>query len=188
MKTKKHSLFIFISAFLAAMICMFACLSMPKTDAFAEEAAPASDAVVLINVGENANVTLDTTNPNNVTTEGIVWKGLGVSEWDDAKKAECFANIGNENNQKVALLIKFVKPIEAKYFDDFTFKFFPGSTGTLYVYNSAAKDFTAEAAKGSLKVKELAENTIKLNTADFAAEDGFVKEITLFCDRDDTTD
>lgn len=93
---------------------MFAGLSMPKTDAFAEEAAPVFDAVVLINVGENANVTLDTTNPNNVTTEGIVWKGLGVSEWDDAKKAECFANIGNENNQKVALLIKFVKPIEAK--------------------------------------------------------------------------
>lgn len=188
MKTKKHSLFIFVFGFLAAMICMFACLSTPKTDAFAEGTAPASDAVVLINVGENANVTLDTSNPNGVTTEGIVWKGLGVSEWDVANKAECFANIGNENNQKVALLLKFVKPIEAKYFDDFSFKFFPGNTGTLYVYDSAAKDFTAEAAKGSLKVKGFAENTIKLNAADFAADDGFVKEITLFCDRDDTTD
>ena len=188
MKTKKHSLFIFAFGFLAAMICMFACLSTPKTDAFAEGTAPASDAVVLINVGENANVTLDTSNPNGVTTEGIVWKGLGVSEWDVANKAECFANIGNENNKKVALLLKFVKPIEAKYFDDFSFKFFPGNTGTLYVYDSAAKDFTAEAAKGSLKVKGFAENTIKLNAADFAADDGFVKEITLFCDRDDTTD
>ena len=188
MKTKKHSLFIFAFGFLAAMICAFACLSMPKTEVRADEAAPVSDAVVLINVGENANVTLDTTNPNGVTTEGIVWKGLGVSEWSTANNAECYANIGNENNQKVALLLKFVKPIEAKYFDDFTFKFFPGSTGTLYVYNSAVKDFTVEAAKGSLKVKGSAENSIKLNTADFAAEDGFVKEITLFCDRDDTTD
>ena len=189
MKTKKNSLFIFAFGFLAAMICMFACLSMPKTDAFAEETAPVSDAVVLINVnGNESNVTLDTSNPNGVTTEGIVWKGLGVSEWSTANNAECFANIGNENNTKVALLLKFVKPIEAKYFDDFTFKFFPGSTGTLYVYNSAAKDFTAEAAKGSLEVKGFAENTIKLNTADFAAEDGFVKEITLFCDRTDTTD
>ena len=188
MKTKKHSLFIFVFGFLAAMICMFACLSTPKTDAFAEGTAPVSDAVVLINVGENANVTLDTSNPNGVTTEGIVWKGLGASGWEVANKAECFANIGNENNQKVALLLKFVKPIEAKYFDDFSFKFFPGSTGTLYVYDSAAKDFTAEAAKGSLKVNGFAENTIKLNAADFAADDGFVKEITLFCDRDDTTD
>lgn len=192
MKTKKHSLLIFACGFLAAMICAFACLSMPKTDARADEAkatVPVSDAVVLINVGENANVTLDTSNPNGVTTEGIVWKGLGVSAWATANNAECYANIGNETNKKVALLLKFVKPIEAKYFDDLTFKFFPGNTGTLYVYNSAAKDFTAEAAKGSLKVKEgCVANTIKLNTADFAAEDGFVKEITLFCDRDDTTD
>ena len=65
MKTKKHSLFIFAFGFLAAMICMFACLSTPKTDAFAEETAPVSDAVVLINVnGNGSNVTLDTSNPN----------------------------------------------------------------------------------------------------------------------------
>ena len=184
MKTKKRSLFIVVFSFLAAMSCLFAILSFSKTSTHAEETAPVSDAVVLINVdGESANVTLDTANPNSVTTEGIVWKTLSVSSYDAANAADCYANIGNENNLKVGLLIKFKNPVVATYFDDLSLKFFPGEAGTLYAYNSKTTDLTAENAKGSLAVTKLVANTLKLNTADFVDDNGKISEITLLLDR-----
>lgn len=120
---------------------MFACLSMPKTDAFAEETAPASDAVVLINVGENANVTLDTTNPNNVTTEGVVWKGLGVSGHEYSLYIADNENFSRPN---------IIKTTESEYFPSFPIPGakleYYGVDGYMYAYKASEKYKTAFSA------------------------------------------
>ncbi|MDY2841359.1 MAG: hypothetical protein SOT08_01595 [Candidatus Borkfalkiaceae bacterium] len=132
-----------------------------------------------------------TSNPNGVTTEGVVFDELADSGYNPENNLSYGIstkhNIGKPQEKeggKVynAVVLSFDKPIQAKWFEKIELTFFSGIKADLEFYDSETTDLVTANAKTKILAKNLNRykfNTVKLKVADFANEDGVVTDITL---------
>lgn len=170
-RTKKFKLLLLVT-----MIAGLFCSALFSVSAETGGTAPTEDLLITCQGLENGGVTNpSTSNPNGATG---VDRFINVKDYDTS-------NFGIQTDGwfgvNYAVVLSFKTPIEAKWYEKIQFTLRSNLEGELEFYNSTTTNLVTANAKGIMSAVQYSKNTILLNANDFAAEDGFIHDITIKC-------